>query len=329
MSKSFDVISIGDATLDVFLDIDEATVVCELEKEACRLCINYADKIPVRKVTKIPGVGNSANFAVGASRLGLRTAFYTVLGNDDTGKEIFKRLQIEGVAPDYIQFDKKRGSNYSVVLNFKGERTILVYHEPREYSLPRLASTRWIYFSSLAAGHEKVHQQLCEYIKKTKARLGFNPGTFQLKEGLEVLGPIMKLTTVFMVNKEEAQRLVGRLQNFKELLVALKKQGPEIVVIGDGPNGSYAFDGNSFYFQDIFKSPMVERTGAGDSYSIGFISALAYGHDICEAMRWGTVNAAFVIGKIGAQEGLLKKKELVKILAQHQNFKPKKIYPVK
>jgi len=325
MKKGFDLISIGDTTLDVFLEIDEAVVLCELEKQNCRLCINYADKVPVKRVTKIPGVGNAANVAVGSLRLGLKTAIYVILGSDDVGKQIFEKLKSEGVAPDYIHFDKKRGSNYSTVINFKGERTILVYHEPRVYSLPKLAASKWVYFSSLAAGHEKLHKQLPAYIKKTKAKLGFNPGTFQLKEGLKVLRQIMKITSAFLVNKEEAQRLVGDFQDFKKLLTLLKKEGPEIVVVTDGPGGSYAFDGKSFWFQDIFDVPVIERTGCGDAYSTGFICALAYGRDIPTAMRWGTMNAAFVLQKIGAQEGLLKKRELLKILQDNPKFKTEKI----
>lgn len=326
MQKSFDLISIGDTTLDIFLEIDEATVLCELEKERCRLCVNYADKIPVKKVTKIPGVGNAANLAVGSSRLGLKTGLYTILGDDQTGKEIYRRLKREGVSPDYIQFDKKRGTNYSAVLNFKGERTIFVFHEHRDYKLPKFTKTKWVYFSSMAAGHENLHQPLINFVARNKIKLGFNPGTFQLKEGLKVLRKIMKVTTVFLVNEIEAERLIGPYNNdFKKALTLLKKEGPKIVVITNGPKGSYAFDGKNFWFQDIFDVPVVERTGCGDSYSTGFICALACGRDIPEAMRWGTVNAAFVLQKIGAQEGLLRKNELLKVLKDNPQFKTEKI----
>lgn len=325
MKHVFDIITIGDATLDVFVELEEVEVLCNADKTKCKLCLNYADKIPVKKVTKVPGVGNAANVAVGTSRLGLKAALYTILGNDQLGKDIAKRLTAEGIAPDYMQFDKKRGTNYSVVLNFKAERTILVYHEPRTYSLPKLAKTRWVYYSSLGAGHDKLHSQLPAYLKKSKAKLGFNPGTFQLKEGLKVLRKIMRITTVFIVNTQEAQRLVGKFNDFKKLLRLLKKEGPEITVVTDGPAGSYAFDGKNYYFQDIFDVPVIERTGCGDSYSTGFISALSYDRDIPEAMRWGTVNAAFVIQKIGAQEGLLRKRALLKLLKDNPKFQTENI----
>ena len=135
----------------------------------------------------------------------------------------------------------------------------------------------------------------------------------------------MQVTTVFIVNTQEAQRLVGKFNDFKKLLRLLKKEGPKITVVTDGPAGSYAFDGKNYYFQDIFDVPVIERTGCGDSYSTGFISALSSDRDIPEAMRWGTVNAAFVIQKIGAQEGLLRKRALLKLLKDNPKFQTENI----
>ena len=325
MKPKFDLISIGDTTEDIFLELKQGTKVVQDSKGTKYLGLLYAEKIVVEKVTDVLAVGNSANVAVGSSRLGLKTALYTVLGNDDMGEEMAQVLYREGIAKDYIVFDKDRKSNLSIVLNHKAERTILVYHEKRKYGLPKLASARWVYFSSLGEGHDKLHYQIPEYVRKHKAKLGFNPGSHQLHEGLEKLRSILKVCTVLFVNREEAQTLVGKETDIKKLMEKLHKEGPKIVAITDGPKGSYASDGKDVYYLKIFPAPLVERTGAGDSFSTGFIGALAYRKSVPEAMRWGTVNSASVIQKIGAREGLLKKSELQKILKKHPGFKPKKL----
>lgn len=305
--KKFDIISIGDTTLDVFLELDEgnAKVVCQNKDEDCVIQLAWADKIPVKKVTKVYAVGNAANVAVGCARLGLKSGLYTILGEDSTGKQCFEQLKLEGVYKDYIIWDKKRGTNYSAVINYKGERTILVFHEPRDYDLPKLAKSEWIYLTATGNHDERLHEQVVEYVKKTGAKLGFNPGDIQLREGLEVLKPVIENSTVVFVNKEEAERLVGKNEDIKTLLKLLHHEGAKIVVITDGKNGSYSFDGSNFYFQEVLRVPLIEMTGTGDSYSTGFISALHLGHDIPEAMEWGTVNAAAKLQKIGGQEGLL------------------------
>jgi ribokinase len=312
MPKQFDVIAIGDTTLDVFLEMDpsDAKVVCKNGDEDCVLELSWADKIPVQKITNVPAVGNAANVAVGVSRLGLKAALYTILGKDQNGKEAFEHLKGEKVAKDYIVWDKNRGTNYSTVINVKGERTILVYHEPRDYDLPKLAKTDWVYLTAIGKNHEKMDQQIIDYVQKTGAKLGFNPGDQQLKEGFEALKPIIKNCTVLFVNKEEAEKLLGKKAEVKELLQLMHNEGPKIVVITDGSKGSYSFDGTDAYFQEVLKVPLIEMTGTGDSYATGFISALHLGKDIPTAMKWGTTNAAAKLQHIGAQQGLLNRKQL-------------------
>ena len=326
MKPKFDLISVGDTQYDVFLELEEEVKIVRDEKEQRDyLGLVNAEKIPVKKYTAIAAVGNSANVAIGASRLGLKSAFYTHLGKDRVGEEELQILKKEKVATDYVVWDKKRGSNFSAVLNYKAERTILVYHEPREYDLPNFASAQWMYFSSLAPGHEKLNAQIPEYIKKYQVKLGFNPGSHQLKEGLEVLKPVLEVTTVFFVNKEEAQTLLGSSADIKELLRGLHNKGPKIVVITDDGKGSYCFDGSNFYYLDIFHVPVVEMTGAGDAYSTGFISSLMYGNNVQEAMRWGAFNSGSVIQYIGAREGLLDKDKMNKFLKDNPTFQANQI----
>ena len=61
----------------------------------------------------------------------------------------------------------------------------------------------------------------------------------------------------------------------------------------------------------------MEKTGAGDAYASGLISALVSGESFEEAMVWGALNASSVIGKTGAQNGLLTKTELVELRKKH------------
>ncbi|MDA1337441.1 MAG: carbohydrate kinase family protein [bacterium] len=323
--QKFDVICIGDTMHDVFLELSQETKVVQDTKGKEYLGLVYAEKIPVDKLTAISAVGNSANVAIGISRLGLKSALYTMLGEDSIAQETLGVFKKEGVAKDYIIIDKGTRSNFSVVLNYKAERTILVYHERRTYKLPKLALAKWLYYSSLAKGHDALHREIPKYVKKNKAYLGFNPGSHQLNEGIAKLRPILKVTTVLFVNREEAQFLVGKEPDIKKLMAKLHKEGVKIVAITDGPKGSYASDGNNVFYLKVFPAPLVERTGAGDSFSTGFISALVYGKRVENAMCWGTVNSASVIGKIGAREGLLRKQEVESILKKHPSFKAKKI----
>ena len=139
-----DLISIGDATEDVFLQLKEAKVHCEPGTSKCTICMAFATKIPIDQVDTLIG-GNATNAAIGGKKLGMESAFYCVLGQDEQGKLIKNTLKKEGVSTKYVQLKSNTETNYSVVLNYGPERTILVHHNPRKYKLPKLEKSKWVY----------------------------------------------------------------------------------------------------------------------------------------------------------------------------------------
>lgn len=318
----YDIITIGDATIDMFLEIDEATVQCGLNKKRCVLELAYASKIPVTHTKRVVGVGNAANHAVGAKKLGLKSAMYTLVGDDDCGIDIRRALKRKGVNTDFVLADKGKETNYSTVINYKDDRTILVYHEERTYKLPKLPKTDWIYFSSIAGNHKEFNDALVRHVLQKKIRLGFNPGTMQMRLGVRKLKPVLEATDVLFVNKQEAERLVGEKKDMKKLLQAVRKKGPRVVAITNGQDGSYAYDGKAMYQIGIYDQPVIERTGSGDAYASGFLAALQYGESVQEAMRWGSLNASGVVQQVGSQAGLLTKKQIKTLLKEQSHFQP-------
>ncbi|PIZ40499.1 hypothetical protein COY35_02135 [candidate division WWE3 bacterium CG_4_10_14_0_2_um_filter_47_8] len=313
----FDLLCVGDSTVDIFAFPDQSHVHCQLHnRKKCELCLAYASKVPAKGFSLTFG-GNAANVSVGASRLGVKTAIYTHLGDDLFGKEVLKNFKKEKVSTSLLEIDKKERTRVNIILSAQGERTILSSQVGRDYNLPK-ASAKWLYFSSVAPQHAKLHYQIPAFVLKTGAKLIFNPGSYQIKEGRRILGPILEVTEALLLNRDEAGQLLGAecaLEGEEKCLRRLRNLGPRFVVVTDGPRGAYGFGaGGEFLFQKTYPLKLVERTGAGDAFSAGFAAALVGGKDLKEALRWGTVNAAFATQKVGAQTGLLKKAELLKVL---------------
>jgi sugar/nucleoside kinase (ribokinase family) len=319
-----DVISIGDATLDVFLQISEAEVKCDKDSEKCQLCFSYADKIPVDHLEKVEGAGNASNNAVGASRLGMKASIVSILGDDDIGRNILKHWKQEGLDTRHVQIDKGRCTNYSTVLNYDSERTILVYHEPRHYTLPfGLRKAKWLYLTALGEGSESMHPDIINYVDESGVKLIFQPGTYHMKLGRGRLEPLIAISEIIAVNKQEAQRIVNNdSKDMKHLLNDLHKIGAKIVLITDGPGGSYTYDGAKYLKLGIFDAPVVERTGVGDAFTVAFMAALHFGKTIGEAMRWGSANSTSVISSIGPQHGLLNRPALEHMLTRYEHMQP-------
>ncbi|MCX6797022.1 MAG: carbohydrate kinase family protein [Candidatus Doudnabacteria bacterium] len=318
-----DIISIGDATIDTFLFVRELDI--REEGGSKKAVMNWGDKLPVDKLYRTVA-GNAANFAVGSSRLGLNAAFYSVLAHDTGGREIVHKMEKEGVSTRYIIKNDKHGTNASTVLSYKGERTIFVYHEHRKYDLPNFTRADWVYLTSMGEGFKKIYKDLASYIDKYDVKVGFNPGTFQLRVGPEAHKEILERTDVLSLNMEEAQSWVGEdLRDPEELCKRLTKLGPKAIALTDGRRGAYSYSDEGFYYIEEFPGERIEATGAGDSFTTAYIAALVYGLPHSEALRWGPVNAGSVVRQIGPQAGLLTRKEIEVQLKKRKNFQPIRI----
>lgn len=318
MKYKYDLISIGDATIDTFLFIHDIEI--KKIKGASKAILNWGDKLPVDNLYRTVA-GNATNNAVGSSRLGLKTAFYTVLAHDTGGREILHKMKKEGVVTDYIITNDKHGTNASTVLAFQGERTILVYHEHRKYKLPKFARSKWVYLTSMGVGFEKIYKELAKYLDKNKVELGFNPGTFQLRAGVKANSIILKRTSILSLNKEEAQSWVGKVDDVEILCKRLKDLGPKAVVLTDGRKGAYSYSDQGFFYIPEYPGPKIEATGAGDSFTTAYIAALAYGKTHQEALHWGPINAGSVVQKVGPIAGLLTHNQLQSSMAKLKHFK--------
>jgi ribokinase len=313
----YDIISVGDVVIDAFIKLTQAEVQDSIDHKTKELCVTFGDKIPFESVEVIYAVGNSANAAVSASRLGLHAAFVSTVGADDNGEKCIESLEKDGVSTEYIKKSTEYPTNYHYVLWYASERTILVKHAPFPYSLPEnMTPPKWIYLTSLGQNSIEYHKEIYEYLKNNpEVKLAFQPGTFQIKLGKEVLKDIYSETDFFCCNVEEAQRILNvDHRDVKTLMKSLAELGPKMVSVTDGFDGSYLFDGEKCWFIKVYPHTPFERTGAGDAFTSTFVSALALGKSPAEALLMAPINAMSVTQKVGAQKGLLTMEELQEYL---------------
>jgi sugar/nucleoside kinase (ribokinase family) len=321
--RTLDLVSIGDCALDTFLKVDEATVTFDRNGEHPLLCFAFGEKIPYAELYQL-SAGNANNIAVGSSRLGFRSALYATVGNDHNSHVILNALRANHVSEELMSVQKGKQTNFHVVLWHGDERTILIKHQDYTYRLPSGAgAARWLYLTSVGKKGLALHPQVEVLLRKHPAmKMGFNPGTFQLRLGLAKLLPLMRRTEIFFVNKEEAEMLVGRNEEVLKLAHALHAAGPVTVVITDGLKGSYCLHGGEFYYIGIYPHKPIEATGAGDAFATGFMCARMHDLPVAEALRWGARNGASVATKVGPQAGLVPLSQMRRDLKAHGSFQP-------
>lgn len=323
MSEQYDFVAIGDMVVDAFIQLSfkDSHVVEDVDTGKKTLTMAFGSKLPYEDVVVVNAVGNSPNAAVSAQRLGLKTALVSNLGHDRYGKDCLETLRAEGVHTDYVKTHEGKLTNYHYVLRHGPERTILIKHEKYSYSLPDFAiPPRYIYFSSIGEHGIAHHHEIATYVKANpETKLVFQPGTFQIKLGVEELKDLYAVTEIFFCNKEEAQEILKtNEQHVPTLIRKLHELGPKMPVITDGPNGAYVVDEeDQAWHMPMYPDPAppVDRTGAGDSFSSTFTAAIALGKTPAEALSWGPVNSMNVVQYIGAQKGLLTRAQLEEILS--------------
>jgi sugar/nucleoside kinase (ribokinase family) len=329
-----DILCVGDSKIDIFLRIPESNPYFGLDKTQNKLLISFGEKIHVERY--ILGIGgNATNTAVGISRLGLTVGLCAEIGKDELSQKILNHLKKEKVDTKLlIQTDED--ASVSVALSYKGERTLLTEHVKRKHDFKfGKIKTKFIYLTSLGNTWESAYEKTLNFAKKENVKLAFNPGSVQLEIRGKVVMDIIENCDYLFVNKEEAEEILygkelsldnGNESQIKKLLYGLRGLGVKNVVITDGNNGSYVeSEENKTYHLGIIKIDVSEKTGAGDSYSAGFLAAIIHGLEIPEAMKWGALNSANVIKGIGAEVGLLTKSEMEEKLKTDLKFAAERI----
>lgn len=312
-----DFLAVGDVVVDDFIRLKDAHVTCRLDNEACEICMRWGDKIPFEFAKIVPAVGNSANAAVAAARLGLTSGLRAYVGADVHGQECIAQLMREKVDTTFVEKQAGKHTNYHYVLWFENNRTILVKHEAFEYAVPAIPEgPTWLYLSSLGENSLPYHHMWAQMLKRwPNTKLAFQPGTYQMKFGAEALKDIYDRTDIFFCNKEEAERIAGVEPgaDMHDLLARMHALGPKTVVITDDTRGAYCIEptgGMSHLPRYPDPRAPYEITGAGDALASGTVAALALGLPLAQALKWGSANASAVLQKVGAQEGLLSRPEL-------------------
>jgi len=168
----------------------------------------------------------------------------------------------------------------------------------------------------------KTIEKLCVYAKKNKIKVAFNPSSYLTKKGLVYLKKILSLTTFLVLNREEAEDIIG-MTNIKKLLRGLHKIGPKIVAITNGKDGVYVYDSKHYYHLPANTVKIKETTGAGDAFGSGFLAGLIL-KDVLYGVHLGTANATSVIKYMGAKNKLLNMSEARKQIKKNHRIKPLK-----
>ncbi len=297
-----DVITIGSATVDHFLTIDQPFS-----------SIKAGDKILVKHVETYSG-GGATNAAAALSKLGLRVKTLTKVGNDHDAEFVLQDLKRYKV-DNLCRHRSKHHTDFSTLISSTKEKDRIIFAfkeasrdlERADFNRKELTSS-WLYLGSLMG---KSFQVIKKIISSNPGRpVLFNPSLYLAKKRKKYLTPILKATTILVLNLEEAQAVLNTSSTKIDfLLQELHRLGPSMVIITNGEKPLHALFNRTMYSLQPPKVKVAHTAGAGDAFTAGFLAGIIKKYSLEDSLRVGQVNALSVIQHIGAKEILLTEKE--------------------
>jgi sugar/nucleoside kinase (ribokinase family) len=287
MMKAFDVIVIGELNVDIILNgIDRFP---EMGKE-----------ILARKLDMTLG-SSSAIFASNLSSLGIRVAFIGKTGKDSFAVKVLESLQSKNVDTSHIIQSGTLNTGATIVLNFDQDRAMVTYPgamedlRPEDIDFYFLGSAKHLHISSifLQPGIRKDLPQLLRKASDLGLTTSLDPQWDPSEQWDINLPELLPFVNVFLPNKAEFSKLLG-IDSLEKGIDRIKSYAPKLViVIKDGINGAWLWDGQRIIHQPAFLNRnVVDCIGAGDSFNAGFIKKFIEGAPLPKCLEFGALTGA-------------------------------------
>jgi sugar/nucleoside kinase (ribokinase family) len=264
----FDLLVLGDCNPDLVLRGDVEPAFGQVER-----LVDSADMVVG---------GSGAIVACGAARLGLRTAFAGVVGDDVFGHFMVDALGERGVDTSGIVISTGERTGLTVVLARDGDRALLTF--PGAIASLRaeavdgglLGSARHVHVSSyfLQTALAPGLPELFGTIRASGGTTSVDPNWDPAERWDGGLRELLPLTDVFLPNAEEASRISGNADPIAGA-EELSAEGP-LVAVKLGPDGAMAAGagGGRLHAAPPEGVEPVDTTGAGDSFDAGFLAGI-------------------------------------------------------
>ena len=238
---------------------------------------------------KVPA-GAPANVAVAATKLGLRTAFLSKVGDDPFGKAIIQTFNELGVDTRRVIQDKAAKTGLAFVsVQPDGERDFLFYFDPvRDLALRPdemdsefLGSTRLFHYGSIsliaepgrsatreAARLARAGGAICSYDPNLRPRLW--PSEEAMKAG--ALSGFADADIV-KISEDEVQTLMPDAPDEATAVARLFEHGVHLrlLCVTRGAGGCTGYHQQVAVHCPGFSVPFVDSTGAGDAWIAGLL----------------------------------------------------------
>jgi fructokinase len=271
MSTDLDVLCFGEALVDLLPD----------RRGLIRDCERFA----------VHSGGAPANVAVGLARLGMRVGFRGVIGDDEFGHLLERKLAAEGVELSLRATDKAKTGLWFIALSETGERSFFAPSGtrsadkligPDDADPDAIARARWLHVGTsahvLPAGQEALRAAV-ESAALQSVRVSFDPNIrahlwADLRQVERLCAELLPLCDFVKIADDEVGPVTGETDPEKAL-DKLQAMGIPLVCVTRGEKGAWVGRGSDRFEVPAPRVEVADTTGAGDAFVAAMLSRLA------------------------------------------------------
>ena len=274
------------------------------------------DSVGINKPSVCCG-GDALNTAIGLAKLGTGVSIIGRIADDISGRFILKECEKYGVEISKVVYDTECATAVSYALidekgerHFLSEKSVFANLNGGDVSDEAIKEADIVYIGSAMAlremdkgGIRDVFHRAHSFGKMPVMDAAVNREDPE-RNWLSYLTPAFMETDIFFPSMGEAMKITGKTDP-RQIAESFRKFGMKMFGIKMGEKGCFVTDFNENRQIECPKGlPVVDTTGAGDSFMAGLMCGLTKEMDVFSAAEFGSCVATKNVGAIGGTAGI-------------------------
>ena len=306
------ILGIGSTLVDILSQVPNEEVLNELNlPKGSMTYVNINDAVSIgerlaQQYGSQRAAGDSAaNTMSGLARLGAKSGFLTMMGNDEMGQFFTNEMTRTGVEMLALKSDTPTGRVIAMVTP-DGERTFAtclgasIELCPDNIKPELFDNWDIFYIEGYLVANPDMLRKAISTAKDKGLKIAIDLASYNVVEESRdfLLELVNNYVDIVFANEQEALALTGMEPENALHYIA---ERCEIAVVKIGAKGAYIQRGNEIVTIPPMKADVVDTTGAGDMWAAGFLAGLVKGENLQKCGMMGAIVAKNIIEVMGAK----------------------------
>jgi len=276
-----------------------------------RCCVDYLALVPSlpppdakvpMKDFRVVGGGQATTAMAALSRLGLKTAYVGVVGDDRGGRLVLSGLEEFGVDVSSVVIEKGGETPAALIFVDQAAHTRTIAYQPTAPGRLSLSAVDPEFILSGRCLLVDPHETLFGLEIAPAAKERCIPLIYDAEHPTEGFAEMLAAAD-YVVGSREVVETLGA-SGVEDALEKILSAGPKAAVITLGDRGAAALTPEGIFRRPAFPVEVVDTTAAGDAFHAGFAYAVLQGWDMARTLDFANALGALVCRGLGGRETL-------------------------